>query len=324
MEIKPLITDEVLQQYKDTCIKWDKVFQQLPVRAANDVLKYFTMVKKLRGKKRVGYINGKSQYAPFKKNRDSQSEVNFDFREIETFHGNVIDPFSPVDFIDLPFVYDDPIIGEAIKKAGITFKVLALLTIARGAGIAQAAFTGKRNAEGDTTEDICDGLLTIADKEVEAGNISAENGNFIKFTDAVTNDNAVDIAKEIVFTNNPFLQRQNSLMFCSPEFKNKYNEAYLLSHHAINYNKQYNQPYVEGSDDRLTLVALPELAGQNRAIITNKTNLLCGIYNDTDFTSVDVIREGHYDLSFASDIWLGFQFHTIDPRVFRYVEFAGE
>ena len=64
------------------------------------------------------------------------------------------------------------------------------------------------------------------------------------------------------------------------------------------------------------------MAGLNKAIITNKQNLLCGIYNDTDATSVDVIREGHYDLSFASDIWLGFQFHTIDPRRFRYVEFG--
>lgn len=66
-EINPLITDEVLQQYKDTCIKWSKVFQTLPVRSAGDVLKFFTIVDKLRGKKRFGSINGKSQFAPFKK-----------------------------------------------------------------------------------------------------------------------------------------------------------------------------------------------------------------------------------------------------------------
>lgn len=321
-DIKPIITDEVLQQYKDSCIKWDKLFQQLPMRAADDVLKYFTMVRKLRGKKRFGSISGKSQYAPFKKKRDSKSELNMIFREIETFHGNVVDPFSPVDFIDLPFAYDDPIIGEAIKKGGTTLMLLAQLAIARGAGIAQTAITGKRNEDGDTTEDLCDGIITIADKEVEAGNISEANGNYIKITDAVTKANAVDIAKEIVFSSDPFLRRQNSIMICSTDFADKYNESYQLTHAGINYNKQYKQPYVEGSDDRLTLIALPEMAGVNRAIITNKSNLLCGVYNDTDFTSVDVIREGHYDLSFASDIWLGFQFHTIDKRRFRYVEFA--
>ena len=111
-DIKPIITDEVLQQYKDSCIKWDKLFQQLPMRAADDVLKYFTMVRKLRGKKRFGSISGKSQYAPFKKKRDSKSELNMIFREIETFHGNVVDPFSPVDFIDLPFADDGVIISE--------------------------------------------------------------------------------------------------------------------------------------------------------------------------------------------------------------------
>ena len=321
-EIKPLITDEVLKEYKDTCIKWEKLFQQLPVRAAGDVLKYFTMVRKLRGKKRFGSISGKSQYAPFKKKRDSKSEVNIDFREIETFHGNVVDPFSPVDYIDLPFAYDDPIIGEAIKKGGTTMMVLIQLAIARGAGIAQAAITGDRDEDGDTTEDLCDGVITIADKEVAAGNISAAKGNYIKFDEKVTKANAVDIAKEIVFSSNQFLRRQNSIMLCAPDFVDKYNEAYLLTHAGINYNKQYNQPYVEGSDNKLTLIALPEMAGLNKAIITNKQNLLCGIYNDTDATSVDVIREGHYGLSFASDIWLGFQFHTIDQRRFRYVEFG--
>lgn len=321
-EIKPLITDEVLQQYKDTCIKWNKLYLNLPVRAANDVLKYFTRINKLRGKKRFGSIAGKSQFAPFKKHRDSKSEMNFDFREIETHHGNVIDPFSPVDYIDLPFAYDDPVITDAIKKGGTTMMVLAQLAIARGEGIAQAAITGKRNPDGDTALDLCDGIVTIADKEVADGNISEAKGNYIKITDPVTNANAVDVAKEIVFSSNHFLRRQNSIMLCSQDFADKYNESYLLTHTGISYNDKYDQPYVEGSGHKLTLVPLPEMDGLNRAIITNTANLLCGMYNESDMTSVDVMRTGHYELSFAADIWLGFQYHTIDPRRFRYIEFT--
>lgn len=319
-----IITDEMLQQYKDCCIKYGKVFQTLPVRAADDVLKYFTKINKLRGKMRYGTISGKSQYAPFKKKRDSKSSVGISFREIETFHGNVIDPFSPLDYIDLPFAYDDPIIGEAIKKAGTVFMVLAQWAASRGEGIAQAAFTGVLNEDGDTTEDLCDGILTIADKEVLAGNLSEAKGNYIKITDKVTKANAVDLAKDIVFSMNPFLRRQDSFMLCSTDFADKYNESYLLTHAGIPYNDKYDQPWVEGSGHKLTLIPLPELDGTNRAVITNRANLLCGMYNDTDLTSVDIIREGHYDLSMASDMWLGFQIHTIDPRRFRYVEFAGE
>lgn len=322
-DVKIKITEAMLEDYKKTCIKWDPVLQQLPIRAAADVLKFFQMVRGLRGKRRFGAISGKSQFAPFKKNRSSEASVDIDYREIETFHGNVIETFSPVDYIDLPLGYDDPVITEAIKKAGSTLLVLAQIVKARGQHIAQTAITGKRNPEGDTTLDLCDGLLTIADQEVEAGTISEAKGNLFVVKDAVTNANACDIAKEIVFSMNPFLRRENNVMLCSTDFADKYNESYLLSHNGISYNTQYDQPYVEGSAKKLTLVGLPEFDGTNKAIVTQTSNLLAGIYNQGDDTAADIMREGHYDLSMASDMWLGFQFRTIDPRRLRIIDFSG-
>lgn len=317
---KIVITDEVLQQFKDTCIQWDPVLRQLPIRAAYDVLRYFVPVKKLRGKRRFGEISGNSQFAPFKRDRVSNASVNIDYREIETFHGNVIETFAPVDYLDIPLGYNDPVITEAIKKAGTTLLVLAQLVKARGQHIAQCAFTGKRNAAGNTTLDLCDGLLTIADAEVTEGNISVAKGNLYKVAEAVTNANACDIAKEIVFSSNQFLRRENNVLLCPTSFADAYNESYLLSHSGLVYNKQYDQPYVEGSGHKLTLIPVPELDGTDRAILTQTTNLLYGTYNDADQTSVDIMRTGHYDLSMASDMWLGFQFRTIDPRRFRYID----
>ena len=319
---KIVITDEVLQQYKDTCIQWDPVLRQLPIRAAADVLKHFIPVKKLRGKRRFGEISGKSQFAPFKRDRVSQASVDIDYREIETFHGNVIETFAPGDYLDIPLGYDDPVITEAIKKAGTTFLVLAQLVKARGQHIAQCAFTGKRNPEGDTTLDLCDGLLTIADAEVEAGNISEAKGNLYKVGEEVTKVNACDIAKDILFTSNQFLRRENNVMLCPTAFADAYNESYLLSHNGLVYNKQYDQPYVEGSGHKLTIIPVPELDGTDRAIVTQRSNLLYGTYNDADQTSVDIMRTGHYDLSMASDMWLGFQYRTIDPRRFRYIDLS--
>lgn len=319
-----IVTDEMVQQYKDCCIKWGKLFQQLPIRAAQDVLRYFTPVRGLRGKMRFGTASGRSQYSPFKKKKNSGSQTEIEFREIETLHANVIDPYSPVDYIDLPMAYDDPIIGEAIKKGGTVMKNLILWAAARGEGIAQAAFTAVYDEDGDTSEDMCDGILTIADREVAAGNLSEAKGNYIRITDKVTAQNAVDLTKDILFSMNPFLRRQDNFMLCSTDYVDKYNESYLLTHSGILYNEKYEQPYVEGSRRKLTLIGLPELDGTNRAIITNKANLLHGYYNDTDATSVDIMRKDHYEMSIASDIWIGFQIHTIDPRRFRYVEFAGE
>lgn len=317
---KIVISEDVLQQYKDTCIQWDPVLRQLPMRAAADVLKFFVPVKKLRGKRRFGEISGKSQFAPFKRDRVSKASVDIDYREIETFHGNVIETFAPVDYLDIPLGYHDPVITEAIKKAGTTFLVLAQLVKARGQHIAQCAFTGKRNADGDTTLDLCDGLLTIAAKEIEAGNISVAKGNLYKVAEAVTNANACDIAKDIVFSSNQFLRRENNVLLCPTAFADAYNESYLLSHSGLVYNKQYDQPYVEGSGHKLTIIPVPELDGTDQAIMTQTSNLLYGTYNDADQTSVDIMRSGHYDLSMASDMWLGFQYRTIDPRRLRIID----
>jgi len=321
-DVQIKITDAMLEDYKKSCVQYDKVLASLPIRSAQDVLKFFQVVTGLRGKRRFGSISGKSQFAPFKKNRISAATVDIDFREIETFHGNVIETFSPVDYIDIPLGYDDPVIGEAIKKAGTTLLVLAQIVKARGQHIAQAAFTGKRNPDGDTTLDLCDGLLTIADQEIAAGNISVEKGNLFKFDEGVTNANACDVAKEIVFSMNPFLRRENNVMLCSTAFADKYNESYLLTHAGIKYNEQYDQPWVEGSGHKLTLIGLPELDGTDKAIITQTSNLLAGICNTGDATSTDIMRLGHYDLSMASDMWLGFQFRTIDPSRLRIVDFT--
>lgn len=314
------ITEDVLQKYKDTCIKWNPVLAQLPIRAANDVLKYFVTVSSLRGKQMFGTVSGKSQFAPFNRDRKSAASVDIDYREIETFHGNVIETFSPVDYLDIPLGYNDPVITEAIKKGGTALMVLAQLVAARGQHIAQAAITGKRDANGTTTGDLCDGILTIAEKEIEAGNISVEKKNLYKVQEAVSATNACDIAKAAMFAMDKFLRREDNIMLCPTEFVDMYNESYLVSHASVPYNDKYDQPYVEGSGHKLTIVGLPELDGTDKAIITQPSNLLCGMYNASDFTSVDIMREGHYDLSMASDIWLGFQFRSIDPRRLMIVD----
>ena len=323
-DAKIKISDEVLEDYKKTAIQWEPVLLDLPLRAAADVLKFFSPVPGLRGKKRFGAVSAQSQFAPFDKHRVSEATVKIDYREIETFHGNVVETFSPVDYIDLPMGYDDPILGDAIKNASTTALVLMKLAAARGQFIAQAAFTGKRNADGTTTADICDGLITIADKEIAAGTMTTAIGNLYEVTDEVTKANAVDIAKDIVFSMNPFLRRANNVMLVDQDFVDKYNEGYLLTHEGIVYNTKYDQPFVEGSNHKLTLIPVPELEGTKTAIITQRDNLLYGFDNKSRESFCDIMRTGHYELSFAQDIFLGFQFRTIDPRRLRIVKFKGK
>lgn len=317
------ISDDVLEDYKKTAIKWEPTLLDLPIRAAMDVLKYMHGITGLRGKKRFGEINADSQFAPFSKTRKQNADVNIKYREIETFLGNVIDEFSPVDYALLTMGYDDPFIGDKIKGATTTALVLFHLAKARGQHLAQAVLTGKRNAEGTTTEDLCDGLVTIAEKEITAGAISESVGNLIKLQDVFTMDNACDLLKEeVVFRLNQHLRRENNLLLCAPELVDMYNESYQATHANLNYNTAYNQPFVEGSNNRLTLVGLPEMAGQKHLILTQKDNMLWATDNKSDESFVDIMRTGHYDLSFAANMFLGTQYRTIDPRRLTIIECA--
>ena len=317
------VSDDVLEDYQKTAIKWEKTLLDLPIRAANDVLQYMHGITGLRGKQRFGEISADSQFAPFSRTRKQNADVNIKYREIETFLGNVIDEFSPVDYALLAMGYDDPILGEKIKGASTTALVLFQLAKARGQHIAQAVLTGKRNAEGTTTEDLCDGLVTIAEKEIKAGTISESVGNLIKLSDEFTMQNACDLIKEeIVFRLNHFLRRENSVLLCAPELVDMYNESYQATHSTLNYNTAYNQPFVEGSNKRLTLVGLPEMEGQTHLILTQKDNMLWATDNKSDESFVDIMRTGHYDLSFAANMFLGTQFRTIDPRRLAIIELA--
>ncbi len=317
------ISDDVLEDYQKTAIKWEKALLDLPIRAAMDVLRYMHGITGLRGKQRFGEISADSQFAPFSRTRKQNADVNIKYREIETFLGNVIEPFSPSDYALLTMGYDDPILGEKIKGASTTALVLFHLAKARGQHIAQAVLTGKRNAEGTTTEDLCDGLVTIAEKEIAAGAISESVGNLIKLSDEFTMQNACDLIKEeIVFRLNHFLRRENSVLLCAPELVDMYNESYQTTHSTLNYNTAYNQPFVEGSNNRLTLVGLPEMEGQKHLILTQKDNMLWATDNKSDESFVDIMRTGHYDLSFAANMFLGTQFRTIDPRRLAIIELA--
>ena len=317
------ISDDVLDDYKKTAIKWEQTLLDLPIRAAMDVRKYMHGITGLRGKKRFGEISADSQFAPFSKTRKQNADVNIKYREIETFLGNVIDEFSPVDYAFLTMGYDDPILGEKIKGASTTALVLFHLAKARGQHIAQAVLTGVRNAEGTTTEDLCDGLVTIAKKEITAGTISTTVGNLIELSDEFSMENTCDLLKEeVVFRLNPFLRRENNVLLCAPELVDMYNESYQATHATLNYNTAYNQPFVEGSSNRLTLVGLPEMAGQQHLILTQKDNMLWATDNKSDESFVDIMRTGHYDLSFAANMFLGTQFRTIDPRRLTIVKLA--
>ena len=319
-DAKILISDAEVENYKNLCTQWSPVFLRLPIATANDVLKYFTPVTKLRGDRKMPSIFGKSQFSPFKKDKSSDAEVKIDWRTLTTRHANVIESFAPVDYVDMPLGVASDYLGEKLKKAPQAVLVMSELSASRGEPLAQAVITGKYDPDGDTSEDICDGIITIAKDEIKAGNISEEKGNLYVMKNTLTMENCCDEIKKFVFSMDPFLRKQANFLFCAPEVVDMYNESYLLTHQSVPYNKEYDQPYVEGSNKKLTLVGLPQLAGTDIMFATQKKNLLYGTYLESDRSFVDIMRKNHYEMSMASDMWIGVDFRTLDKRVIKFIQ----
>lgn len=112
-------------------------------------------------------------------------------------------------------------------------------------------------------------------------------------------------------------------MFCSQEFVDMYNEAYMLSHGGINYNNRYEQQAVEGSNGKLKMIPLFNKMGSNFIHICPKSNMLVGYDQMGDTESVLVKEYEPFILSYIATMFFGVQFESIDKRRFMAVELAG-
>ena len=311
-----------LDEYKDAARKYRADFLRLPIIGCESTLKFMTGRPGIRYKESVGTLTANAQFAPYKPSRKTNANLQLDYRTLETFFGSVVADFEPNTAIST-LLGMGATKGDGQKSTPTAREVLGLIAKSLSENLNMAIWKGVRNAEGAPTMDLFDGFDTITQKEVTAGTIAAEHGNYMKLTDAITTANAVDAAKEILFSLDPRLRSQELFLYCSQEFVDKYNEAYLLTHSAIPYNTKYNQPTVEGSNGMLTFCPLFNKADSKFMQVAPKINMLYGYDQMGDVESVDVERFEPFVLSYIATMFFGVQFESIDKRRMKVIELAG-
>lgn len=308
-----------LDDYQKAAIKWRKDLLMLPIIGIQDTLQYMTGRPGIRYKENVGTIYADAQFAPYKATRSGDVNLKLDFRTLETHFGNVVAKFEPNSAIST-LLGTGATKGDGQMTTPTALHVLAQIAKGLSEHLNDAMWNGVRNANGDTTKDLFDGFDTITQKEITSGAISAENGNYMKISEEITSANAVDVAKEILFSLDPRLRSQELLMFCSQDFADKYNEAYLMSHGGIPYNTQYNHTIVEGSNGRLKLVPLYNKSDSKFIHICPKSNMLVGYDQMGDIESIMVKEYEPFILTYIATMFFGVQFESIDKRRFKAVE----
>ena len=311
-----------LQEYQEAAHKYRSDLLMLPIIGIEETLKFMTGRPGIRYKESVAAISGNAQFAPYKPARRSDFNLNLDFRTLETFFGSVVAQFEPNSAVSTLLGAVGDTKGDGQIQAPTAKHVLALIAKSLSEPLNNAIWAGQRNANGDTTMDLFDGFDTITEAEITAEKIAATQGNYMKLTEDITTANAVDVAKEILFSLDPHLRAQTCYMFCSQDFADKYNEAYLLTHAGINYNTQYNQTVVEGSNGKLILCPLSNKADSKFIHVSPKINMLVGYDQMSDTESVLVKEYEPFILSYIATMFFGVQFESIDKRRLKVVELA--
>lgn len=310
------------EEFQQAAIKYRSELLMLPIIGIQDTLKYMTGRPGIRYKENVGTLTGNAQFAPYNPARATDFDLHTDYRTLETFFGDVVANFEPNSAISTLLGTGDTK-GDGQMQTPTAKHVLAVIARGLSESLNDAIWSGKRNGTGNTTQDLFDGFDTITDKEIASGAICKENKNYMKFSDTITPANAVEVAKEILFSLEPHLRNQKLYLYCSQDFADKYNEGYLLTHGGIPYYNQYDQIFVEGSSNRLQLVPLYNKAGSKYMHVCTKENMLVGYDQMGDMESIAVEKYHPFYLSYIATMFFGVQFESIHCRKFKVIEVGG-
>lgn len=307
------------EDFQQAAIKYRSELLMLPIIGCQDTLQFMTSRPGIRYKERVGTMTGDAQFAPYNPARSTDYNLNLSYREIETFFGSVVAKFEPNSAIST-------LLGTGVTKGDgqmttpTAKHVLSLIAKNLSEHLNDAIWNGVRNANGTTTKDLFNGFDTITQSEITTGEISAAKGNYMKLSEEITSANAVDVAKEILFSLDPRLRSQDLYIYCSQDFVDKYNEGYLLTHGGIPYNTQYGQQSVEGSNGKLKFVPLYNKANSKFMHVTTKSNMLVGFDQMGDVENVMVKEYEPFILTYIATMFFGVQFESLDKRRFKTIE----
>ena len=289
-ELQEAITPELL---RESCQQFQRQLITMPFQVLqSQTAKYITVLPGVRNQITFGELDGDAQLAPWSEDNIDDADYTIEGRTLVVYPGNCAKNFRALPL--LHSIYGDSIAqGIAISKQDVARKIVSLFAAKIGMHINDVVFVGGvRNKGGKTTADLFDSFDTIIAKEILAGKIAANKGNYIK-VGAINSTNAVEKLKEIWRAADKMLKRLGKVyMYISPEVYNAYVDDYQARHGALPYNQSFDKVYLEGSNNRCEFAVLDNMAGSNYIKISIKQNFLLGtdIFSQENHVNIGVYR----------------------------------
>lgn len=304
-----------VEQLSKSSLKFRKEILMMPVMSMRENwLPYVSLRPGIRYAEQVGQMSGSAEIGPYSEDYIDDSDVKIVPRTLYTYFGSLQKKFSPNSVYQS--IYGSAITkGEALKTTDITRQVLNFLSMKVGESLFDHQWDAVRNDEGHKTVDLFDGYDTITKKEITAGNISVANGNMVNVdTSAIDATNAVDTLKAIYRAADPHLRKAKTNMFVTPSIFDAYCDDYKQTTGAIAYNTQFKQTFVEGSENRCSIIPVTNKAGSAYIHLTTKQNMLAGCNQEGDEEEVSVEKYEAFRLLFVMTMFWGVEFESISKE----------
>lgn len=310
--------------WKQAAKRWHRMLLKMPVLAMSDSMRFLTPMPGCRTNQYLGGVSTEAQFYPYAPNKRGEGSTDITFRELPINFGTMNQDFEPNAFAQTLLGENAAVLGQGQARSEMAKLILSQVMAIAGEHLELALATAERDATGDTTMDLFDGFITIIEAEMAATTpgISTALNNLVEITESIDETNVVELMKYLEFNLDPRLRRQQRFCYCDPALVDLYNEGYQLSHPALPYNKQYDQPYIEGANRRMTFAPLPALAGSKYMIITPKMNMVVGFDNMSDLETLEVLRMDVDTFTLAAKLFFGVQFRTLDYRYMKVVKLS--
>lgn len=172
-------------------------------------------------------------------------------------------------------------------------------------------FSAVRNDSGTKTSELFNGFDTITTKEITAGNIVTDKGNYIQIEE-VTAQNAVDVLKSVYRAASDELKDEETKLFIPRVVYDAYCDDYQVTVGAAPYNKEFQKTFLEGSQNMCELVPLVSKKSSKYFQLTTKNNMLYGYGNGVEKETVRVREcDNPFLLQFVAAMFFGVEYEYI-------------
>ena len=294
--------------------KYKKTLLMMPSIGVDEVLPFMTGFPGVTYKETIGELFANSQLRPYTGSNNETDTTDMSERDLETFLGSCVELFDPNQLRQTVWAQlkanSDNVKDVDFKKAQMMAIMSSILS-----KLNSAVWGGVRNASGTTTADLINGFDTISQNEITANKITTGIGNLYNFDAAIDDDNAYDLLRGMYRNAPKELKKKKCFIFCDPAIAESYEEDYGTTMGSVLYNKQFEQPYLQGTGKRWTFAPLAGKAGSGFIQVSTKSNMIYGYGNGVEKENVEVRRgDNAFKLQFVLALFFGVQYATLNPK----------